>query len=207
MPVVSFCLFKSDFPNQEYVPVKNYLVNLEVRIYHIKLITEQNVLVFYSYTTNKLVGTTVILPEHIYLIMLREEPLFFWRGLMRNLQAQTIFFQLQARKQFIFQATVLQTIFFLRNAMLYYEECYVTSLVLPLTNNIGGPVFMLPYLSAVVPEYFCCLHISAFNLSSTCLLASLITSSLQSTQYFIHSVITVDWCNFDTSILTGNALS
>ena len=66
---------------------------------------------------------------------------------------------------------------------------------------------MLPYLSAVVPEFICCLHISAFNLSSTCLLSSLITSSLQSTQYFIHSVITVDWCNFHTSILTGNVLS
>ena len=48
---------------------------------------------------------------------------------------------------------------------------------------------MLPYLSAVVPEFFCCLHISAFNLSSTCLLDSLITSSLQSTQYFIHIVL------------------
>ena len=53
---------------------------------------------------------------------------------MRNLQAQTVFFQLQAHKQFFFQATVLQTIFFLRNAMLYYEEFYVTTLVLPLTE-------------------------------------------------------------------------
>ena len=35
-------------------------------------------------------------------------------------------------------------------------------------NNIGGPVFMLPYFSAVVPEFFCCLRISTFNLSSTC---------------------------------------
>ena len=48
-----------------------------------------------------------------------------------------------------------------------------------LLNNIGGPVFTLPYFSAVVPELFCCLRISAFNLSSTCLLASLITSSLK----------------------------
>ena len=53
---------------------------------------------------------------------------------MGNLQAQTVFFQLQAHKQFFFQATVLQTIFFLRNTMLYYEEFYVTTLVLPLTE-------------------------------------------------------------------------
>ena len=48
---------------------------------------------------------------------------------MRNLQPQTIFFQLQAHKQFFFRATVLQTIFFLRNAMLYFEESYGTTLV------------------------------------------------------------------------------
>ena len=47
---------------------------------------------------------------------------------MRNLQAQTIVFQLQAHKQFFFQAMVLQTTFFIRNAMLYYEEFYVTTL-------------------------------------------------------------------------------
>ena len=47
---------------------------------------------------------------------------------MRNLEAQTIFFQLQAHKQSFFQAILLQTIFFLRNAMIYYEEfCYYTS--------------------------------------------------------------------------------
>ena len=39
---------------------------------------------------------------------------------------------------------------------------------------------MLPYFSAIVPEIFCCLRISAFNLSSNCLLASLITSYLKS---------------------------
>ena len=53
---------------------------------------------------------------------------------MRNLQAQTIFFQLQAHKQFFFQATVLQTIFFLRNAMLYNEEFYVTTLLISVTT-------------------------------------------------------------------------
>ena len=104
---------------------------------------------------------------------------------MRNLQAQTIFFfQVQAHKQFVFQATVFANNFFsLRNAMLYYKEFYVTTLVLPLTcslhNNIDGPVFTLPYFCAVVPELFYCLRISAFSLSSTCLLASLITSSLK----------------------------
>ena len=36
------------------------------------------------------------------------------------------------------------------------------------------------YFSAVVPEFFCCLRISTFNLSSTCLLASLIILSLKS---------------------------
>ena len=35
---------------------------------------------------------------------------------------------------FFFQGTVLQTFFFLRNAMLYYEEFNVTTLVLPLTE-------------------------------------------------------------------------
>ena len=44
---------------------------------------------------------------------------------------------------------------------------------------------MLPYFSAVVPVFFCCLHISAFNLSSTCLLASLIASSLQGRPGFL----------------------
>ena len=104
---------------------------------------------------------------------------------MRNLQAQTFFFQLQAHKQFFFfQATVLQKIFF------YEMQCFIMRSFMLLRycyhilNNIGGPVFMLPYLSAAVPEFFCCLYISAFNLSSTCLLVSLITSSLQSTQYF-----------------------
>ena len=54
---------------------------------------------------------------------------------MRNLQAQTNFFQLQAHKQIIFlQATVLQTIFFLRNAMLCYEEFYVTTLLISVTT-------------------------------------------------------------------------
>ena len=68
---------------------------------------------------------------------------------MRNLQAQIFFFQLQARKQFFSQATVLQTIFFLRNAMLYYETFYVSTLVLPLTEfNSSGPVFMLPAVSS-----------------------------------------------------------
>ena len=57
--------------------------------------------------------------------------------------------------------------------LLLYSKCY------HLLNNIGGPVFMLPYFSAVMPKFFCCLCISAFNLSSTCLLASLITSSLR----------------------------
>ena len=79
---------------------------------------------------------------------------------------------------------------------------------------------MLPYFSAVMPEFFCCLRISAFNLSSTCLLASLITSFLKSSQVnssnkdsrppnilSIVLLLTVDWCNFDTSVLTGNALS
>ena len=104
---------------------------------------------------------------------------------MRNLQAQTIFFSATSTQTiFFFQAAVFANNFFsLRNAMLYYEEFYVTTLVLPLTcsllNNIDGPVFTLPYFCAVVPELFCCLRISAFNLSSTCLLASLITSSLK----------------------------
>ena len=54
---------------------------------------------------------------------------------MRNLQAQTIFFFSYKRtNNFFFQATVLQTIFFLRNAMLYFDEFYVTTLVLPLTE-------------------------------------------------------------------------
>ena len=46
--------------------------------------------------------------------------------------------------------------------------------------NVGSPFISLFHFSTVVPEFFCCLHISAFNLSSTCLLASLITSSFQS---------------------------
>ena len=48
---------------------------------------------------------------------------------------------------------------------------------------------MLPYFSAVVPEFFCCLRISAFNLSSTCLLASLITSSLRLKSYPVNCSI------------------
>ena len=99
-------------------------------------------------------------------------------GVMRNLQAQTIFFQLQAHKQF-FSGNGFANNFFSTKciALLWGVLCYYISVT---TYWIISVVlfFMLPYLSAVVPEFFCCLHISAFNLSSTCLLASLITSSL-----------------------------
>ena len=97
---------------------------------------------------------------------------------MRNLQAQTIFFS----------ATSTQTIFFSGNGfanIFFYEmQCFIMRSFMLLHScyhllNIGGPVFTLPYFSAVVPELFCCLRISAFNLSSTCLLASLITSSFK----------------------------
>ena len=102
---------------------------------------------------------------------------------MRNLQVQTIFFS----------ATSTQTVFFFRQRFckqfFFYEmHCFIMrsflllhySLVLHLLNNISGPVFLFPSFSAVVQEFFCCLRISAFNLSSTCLLASLITLSLRS---------------------------
>ena len=54
---------------------------------------------------------------------------------MRNLPAQTIFFfQLQIHKQFFFRQQFCKQFFFLQNAMLFYEEFYVTTLVLPLTE-------------------------------------------------------------------------
>ena len=83
---------------------------------------------------------------------------------MRNLQAQTIFFSATSTQTiFFFRQRFLQTIFFsLRNAMLYYEEFYVTTLVLPLTcsllNNIDGPVFTLFLCSCarafLLPSHF-----------------------------------------------------
>ena len=53
---------------------------------------------------------------------------------MRNLQAQTIFFSATSTQTIFFSGNGFANNFFLRNAMLYYEEFYVTTLVLPLTE-------------------------------------------------------------------------
>ena len=53
---------------------------------------------------------------------------------MRNLLAQTIFFSDSSTQTIFFSDNGFADNFFLRNAMLYYEEFYVTTLVLPLTE-------------------------------------------------------------------------
>ena len=53
---------------------------------------------------------------------------------MRNLQAQTIFFFSYKHTNNFFSGNGFANIFFLRNAMLYHEEFYVTTFVLPLTE-------------------------------------------------------------------------
>ena len=54
---------------------------------------------------------------------------------MRNLQAQTIFFSATSTQTNFFSGNgFANNFFFLRNALLYYEEFYVTTLVIPLTE-------------------------------------------------------------------------
>ena len=47
---------------------------------------------------------------------------------MRNLQAQTILFSAPGTQTIFFSDNGFANNFFLRNAMLYYEEFYVTTL-------------------------------------------------------------------------------
>ena len=137
------------------------------------------------------------------LVGLGDEPLFFWGGYEKFTGTNNFFFSYKHTNNFFAGNGFANNLIFLRNAMLYYEEFYVTILVNITTYWIISVVLFLCY----------------FNLSSTCLLASLITSSLKS--YPVNCSIkdssapttlsivlfTVDWCNFDTSVLTGNALS
>ena len=71
---------------------------------------------------------------------------------MRNLQAQTIFFSATSTQTFFLSGNGFANNFF------YEMQCFIMRSLM-LLNNIGSPVFMLPYFSAVVPEFFCCLRI------------------------------------------------
>ena len=53
---------------------------------------------------------------------------------MRIYRHKHFFIQLQAHKQFFFSGNGFANNFFLRNAMLYYEESYVTTLLISVTT-------------------------------------------------------------------------
>ena len=87
-------------------------------------------------------------------------PLFFWRGVMRNLPTQTIFFSATNTQTIFFRQQFAKQFFFLQNAMLFLWGvlCYYISVT---TYWIISMILFLRYLislqlcqSSMLPSHF-----------------------------------------------------